>query len=143
MTVQKKIDDSVKAENKVHISTIENALNKEHKIEDKIRLLKAAGDAYFNGVLGAQQDYEKAYKYYKEAADLGDIECLHNAGAAQTILYLGKDEILFSFGLMQVIESYKKGYDPARNTLQFVLDTGIFPNFKSVEELIRFNENNR
>ena len=28
----KKFDDSVKAENKMHISTIENALNKDHKI---------------------------------------------------------------------------------------------------------------
>lgn len=126
------------------ISAVENAILKAEKTEDKILLLKIAGDAYASGDIGAPQDYKKAIEKYKAATDLGSAECEHSLGTSYIIEYSDSTDedadLLFSLGVGHVCWSYKKGYIPARDTLQYLLDKGTFPNCKTVEDLLALSE---
>lgn len=122
------------------IEAVENALLKDHKVEDRITLLKVAGDAYATGDIGAPKDAQKAIANYREAADLGSIECKHQMGVIYINTYCeepGEDaEFNFSLGVMYVCESYKQGYVPAGDTLQYLLDNKVFPNCHSIKDIL-------
>lgn len=121
-----------------NVALIENALKKPHSTEDRIKLLKAAGDAYFNGYFSAPQDYVKAAEFYKEGAELGNLSCLHDMGLSYILAYWGKDKVLFSHGVVKVAESYKKGFPQAKETLQYLLDNNMFPDCKTTDELVEY-----
>ena len=137
-------ENSSSKQKKLTISAVENALLKAVKTEDKILLLKIAGDAYASGENGAQQDYQKAIEKYKMAVDLGSAECEHSLGTTYIMeSFDAKDEdakLIFSAGVNHVICSYKKGYEPARDTLQYIIDDGTFANCKTVEDLLKLSE---
>ncbi len=124
------------------IEAVEKAILKAQKTEDKILLLKLAGDAYSSGDIGAPKNIDKAIQKYKEGIELGSAECEHSMGK----LYIlenceaenDESDLLFSLGVTIVCESYKHGYAPARETLQYLLDSGVFPNFRTVEDLLDF-----
>lgn len=122
------------------IEAVENALLKSHKPEDRILLLKVAGDAYASGNIGAPKDSKKAIDKYKEAADLGSAECEHAMGATYIYEYWGLPgndaELNFSLGVMYVCQSYKKGYVPAGDTLQYLIDSKVFPQCRTIEDLL-------
>lgn len=126
------------------IMAVENAILKTEKAEDKIKLLKVAGDAYASGNFGAPQDYKKAIEKYKAATDLGSAECQHSLGTTYVMEAFdaeGEDaDLLFSLGLTHVCWSYKKGYTPAKDTLQYFIDKGVFPNCNTVEDLLALSE---
>ncbi len=125
---------------KLTIEAVENALLKSQKPEDRILLLKVAGDAYASGDIGALKDSKKAIEKYKEAADLGSAECEHAMGVTYIYEYWGLPgddaEFNFSLGVMYVCQSYKKGYVPAGDTLQYLIDNGVFPNCNSIQDLL-------
>lgn len=125
---------------KLTIEAVENALLKNHKTEDRILLLKVAGDAYASGDIGAPKDSEKAIEKYKEAADLGSAECEHAMGVTYIYENWGEPgddaEFNFSLGVMYVCQSYKKGYVPAGDTLQYLIDSKVFPSCNSIEDLL-------
>lgn len=136
------MQESAPAEKKkeLTIAAVEQALQKAENPEDKILLLKVAGDAYASGDIGAVQSYDKAIEYYQAAADLGSLECLHSVGTTYISAYWGVDQMLFSIGVAKVCDSYKKGYASARDTLQYLVDSDVFPNCKSVEDLLSLSE---
>lgn len=127
-------------EKKLSIEAVERALLKDHKIEDKILLLKIAGSAYSTGDIGAKKDYEKAIEFYQKAADLGSVECLHSCGVEYISAYMGEDQMLFSLGVAKVCDSYKMGFEPARDTLQYLIDSEIFPSCKTVQDLLNLSD---
>lgn len=122
------------------IEAVENALLKNHKSEDRIVLLKVAGDAYSSGDIGAPKDSKKAIEKYKEAVDLGSAECEHSMGVIYIDEYWGKPgddaEFKFSLGVMHICQSYKRGYVPAGDTLQYLIDSKIFPRCKTIQDLL-------
>ena len=125
------------------IEAVENALLKDHKVEDRITLLKVAGDAYASGDIGAPKDAQKAIAKYREAADLGSAECKHQMGVTYIYEYWGEPgddaEFNFSLGVMYVCQSYKDGYVPAGDTLQFLLDKRVFPSCNSIQDLLNLS----
>lgn len=127
-------------EKKLTIEAVERALQKAHKTEDKILLLKVAGDAYSTGDIGANKDHEKAIKFYQMAEDLGSVECQHCCGVEYISAYFGEDQMLFSLGVAKVCDSYKKGFEPARDTLQYLIDSDIFPSCKTVQDLMNLSD---
>lgn len=132
--------ESTPKKKELTIEAVENALLKNHKPEDRIVLLKVAGDAYASGDIGAPKDAQKAIEKYKEAANLGSVECEHAMGVTYIYEYWGEPgddaEFNFSLGVMHVCESYKKGHVPAGDTLQFLIDKGVFPSCKSIQDLL-------
>ena len=126
-------------EKKLTIEAVEGALKKPHKTEDKIFLLHVAGDAYNCGDIGAEKDFKKSAQYYKEAADLGDVECLCLYGKTLIMDYCGNDEMLFSIGVLKVCQSYQKGYEPAKETLQYLIDN-IFVELNSIDDLLELSK---
>ena len=122
------------------ISAVEKAILKAEKTKDKILLLQMAGDAYALGNIGAKQDYKKAIEKYKAATELGSAECEHSLGltyAMEAFDEPGEEgEWLTAAGVLHVAQSYKKGYEPARDTLQSFLDQGLFPNFRTIDDLL-------
>lgn len=117
------------------IALIEQALQKPHSNDDRICLLKVAGDAYAQGLFKAEKDEKKAASYYKEAADLGSLECQCEYGR-MLITNEDGDDMLFSVGVMKVCDCYKKGYTPAKEVLQTLLELDVFPNCKTVDDIL-------
>lgn len=139
-------DSNVHKKKELTIEAVENALLKNHKTEDRITLLKVAGDAYASGDIGAPKDSKRAIEKYKEAMELGSVECEHAIGVTYIYEYCeANDEdadFYFSLGIAHVCWSYKKGYAPARDTLQFILDKGTFPNCRTIEDILKLSELN-
>ena len=137
---QNSLGDEHSRKKELTIEAVEVALLKATKPEDRILLLKIAGDAYASGDIGATKDALKAIQKYKEAADLGSIECEHLMGVTYIYTYWGmpgdEAEINFSLGVAHVCWSYKKGYTPAGETLQYLLDQGVFPSCKTIADLL-------
>lgn len=139
-SVQDNKENTNKKRKKLTIDMVEDALTKITNAEDRILFLKTAGDAYAFGDIGAPRDSEKAIAKYKEAADLGSAECEHAMGVIYIDEYWGKPgddaEFKFSFGVIHVCSSYKKGYVPAGDTLQYLIDSKVYPRCKTIQDLL-------
>lgn len=137
-------DTEFQKKKELTIEAVENALHKVEKIEDKIFLLKIAGDAYSSGDIGATKNIQKAIEKYRDGMDLGSAECEHAMGVTYIYEYCESDDenadFYFSLGITHVCWSYKKGYTPAKDTLQFILDKGTFPNCRTIEDILELCE---
>lgn len=136
MFFRKNNKSNTKSESKKHtIKDVEASLGKPHPTDERIMMLKAIGFAYQEGIRGAVIDLDKSYDYYNQAAELGDAEALCKAGEVLTIKYAGVDEMHFALGVLKICQSLNNGYQPARNTLQFIVDEKIFDDCNTVEDL--------
>lgn len=120
------------------ISDLERAIELQPDPEKRAAMCLAAGDAYERGTHGADVDVEKACDFYGIGADLGNIQCLYRRGMLLITTFWGENKELFSSGVYDVANCYSQGYEPARETLQKLLDSDLFPKIKSVDALIKF-----
>ncbi len=127
-------EKSGKTERTIH--DIEEAIQRTDDLSKKGMLFKAAGDAYYSGLLQAPKDEAKALEYYTAGKDCGNVECMYSYGLLYVANYWGKDKILFSAGVCQLCKSYTLGYEPAKQPLEELIKTGLFPGCNSIEDLL-------
>lgn len=132
---QNAVQPVIQTEPKSRIQKIEEALSKPQKNEDRISLLNATAFAYENGEFGAVQDFKRAAAYYRQGGELGDLGCECNYGRL-LIADEESDDMQFSIGIVKVCDCYKKGYAPAKDILQNILDAQIFPNCQTIEDIL-------
>ena len=123
------------------------------KAKDRILFLKCLADSYIYHFINSPEydnakDYielvkramptiEKALSYYYEASELGSNECLYEHGKGLSVFYRPFDNDKFVTGVIELCQSYVRGCEKARDTLQQLVDDQVFKNCNSVEDILK------